>query len=291
MSHRPAYASISRRVQWRSGRRRGRAVGLARGASVLAVALVLVTGPGRARAWAQVPDPPPDARYAASVRGEVFYWVGCSAWKRLSPGNIIFFPSRAAAESAGYSPSRSSGCEPRPEGTPSPVGPPLERYAAPRVPPVWPDGPPPPDTSVVPAGVPCTVERITDGDTIRCVGRGPVRLLLMDTPEMDQRPHGAWARSALAALVPPGSRVTLELDVQERDRYGRILAHVWTSDGVHVNRAMVRAGYAVVLVYPPNVHYVDVMRAAAVEARGAGRGVWGELPLACEPVAHRAGRC
>lgn len=259
-------------------------------ASALAVALALAIGGSGLQA--QAPDPPPDARYAASVRGEVFYWVGCSAWKRLSPANIIFFPSRSAAEAAGYRPSRSRGCEPRPEGTPSPVGPPLERYAGARAPPpVWPDGPPPPDTGTVPAGVPCTVERITDGDTIRCVGRGPVRLLLMDTPEMDQRPHGAWARDALAALMPPGSRVTLELDVQERDRYGRILAHVWTSDGVHVNRAMVRAGYAVTLVYPPNVEYVDVMRAAAAEARAAGRGVWGELPLACEPAAHRAGRC
>lgn len=256
--------------------------------AVLGATLLALAPTGLA---AQVPEPPPDARYAASVRGEVYYWVGCPAWKRLSPGNIIFFPSRAAAEEAGYGPSRTRGCEPRPDGTPSPVGPPLRQWTEVRVPAPWPDGLPPPDTAAVPDGVPCTIERISDGDTVRCLGRGPVRLLLIDTPEMDQRPHGAWARDALAALVPPGSRVTLELDVQERDRYRRILAHVWTADGVHVNRAMARGGYAVVLVYPPNVRYVEAVRDAAAQAREAGRGVWGALPLTCEPAAHRAGRC
>ena len=124
-----------------------------------------------------------------------------------------------------------------------------------------------------------------------CREHGRVRLLLIDTPELSQRPWGQHARAALAAMLPVGSTAWLELDVQARDRYGRILSYVYDQESRMVNEALVRAGYALVAVVPPNVKHVDRMRAAAAVARDAGRGLWGTSAFECAPADYRRGRC
>lgn len=136
----------------------------------------------------------------------------------------------------------------------------------------------------------CTVERVSDGDTIRCSGQR-VRLLLIDAPEQAQGDLGLRARLALEELLPVGSRVALEVDVEPRDPYDRVLAHVRRADGTWANREMVRRGYAVVLVYPPNVRYVDALRAAADSARRESAGLWAEDGFRCEPREFRRGDC
>lgn len=136
----------------------------------------------------------------------------------------------------------------------------------------------------------CTVESVTDGDTFRCAGGRRVRLLTIDAPEMTQGPFGSVAKAKLAQLLPVGSSATLELDVQREDQYGRTLAYV-RRPGVLVNRALVRSGVAVVAVYPPNVRYVEVLRAAADSARADKAGLWATNGFECLPADHRAGRC
>src|SRR5690606_4136814 len=96
----------------------------------------------------------------------------------------------------------------------------------------------------------CTVERVIDGDTIACREGGErIRLLLVDAPELAQGTYGAAARTALLALLPPGSVARVELDVRERDRYGRVLAYLYTPDGRMVNEVLAREGFVVVDVY------------------------------------------
>ena len=74
------------------------------------------------------------------------------------------------------------------------------------------------------------VTRVVDGDTIRVLYRGTdesVRLLRIDTPERGQ-PGFEEATAALRRLVG-GREVVLEFEtpgVEERDRYGRLLAYV-----------------------------------------------------------------
>ncbi|CAA9337459.1 MAG: hypothetical protein AVDCRST_MAG68-3431 [uncultured Gemmatimonadetes bacterium] len=130
-----------------------------------------------------------------------------------------------------------------------------------------------------------------DGDTLRCTDGTRVRLLSIDTPELAQKPHGASARDALRAVAGRGTRLTLETDVRERDRYGRILAYAYDSDGRMLNEEMARAGYAVALVYPPNVRHEARIRAAVAEARAQGRGLWATDGFVCAPRDYRAGRC
>lgn len=137
---------------------------------------------------------------------------------------------------------------------------------------------------------PCTIQRITDGDTIECAEVGRVRLIGMDTPELSQEPYGLLASEALAELAPVGSRVELERDVELRDQYGRMLAYVWV-DGLQVNWALVRQGWAVLLTYPPNVQYVDWYTQAQRRAREDGVGLWAVGGFDCLPVDRRRGRC
>lgn len=131
-----------------------------------------------------------------------------------------------------------------------------------------------------------TVERVVDGDTVIVEVAGErerVRLLRIDTPEAarDGGPAECLAdaaTAALAELLPAGAPVELATDVEVRDRYGRLLAHLW-ANGTWVNGAMLEAGYADVITFPPNVAHDDEVRAAVQRARDAEAGLWD--PGAC----------
>jgi len=126
-----------------------------------------------------------------------------------------------------------------------------------------------------------TVVRVVDGDTIHVrIGARveKVRYIGVNTPEVHhprkgEEPGGREAAEVNRRLVE-GKTVRLELDVQERDRYGRLLAYVWVGD-VMVNAELVRLGYAQVMTIPPNVRYQEIFVKLQREAREAGRGLWG----------------
>lgn len=145
-----------------------------------------------------------------------------------------------------------------------------------------------------PPRYPCTVTRIVDGDTIYCrqdQDTLKVRLLGIDAPEMNQGRYGKRARAALARLLPLRRDVWLDLDVQDRDVYGRLLAFIWTRDDLLVNEEMLREGFAVVYVRPPNVKYEDVLREAAAEAQRDKRGLWATPAFDCPPGEFRRRLC
>lgn len=136
----------------------------------------------------------------------------------------------------------------------------------------------------------CRVTRIVDGDTLHCDPVGRIRLLGIDTPERGQEPFASAATRALTAMAPPGARVRLERDVQDRDRYDRALRYVWIERGM-VNWAMVRGGHAVMLTYPPNVQHVDAIERAQDSAQADDAGLWAVDGFACPPVVFRRGDC
>jgi micrococcal nuclease len=95
---------------------------------------------------------------------------------------------------------------------------------------------------------------------------------------------GLRAKAFLARLLQ-GRVVWVELDVQERDRYRRVLAYLYLEDPQgdwlyrgrrfkQVNLEMVRAGWAEVYTVPPNVRYAELYLQAAREARGRRVGMW-----------------
>jgi len=125
-----------------------------------------------------------------------------------------------------------------------------------------------------------TVVRVVDGDTINVQLADRVekiRYIGVNAPEIHHPVKGAEPGGRAAAQVNRGlvigRRVRLELDVQPRDRYGRLLAYVWVGDTM-VNAELVRLGYAQVMTVPPNVRYQDLFLKLQREARDAGRGLW-----------------
>ncbi len=131
-----------------------------------------------------------------------------------------------------------------------------------------------------------TVTRVVDGDTIEISpaldGITDVRLIGVDTPETKEpgcapQPYGAEAGS-YAESVLSGQEVGLELGVEGTDRYGRLLAYVYTQDGEMFNEDLVEGGYAQAYPYPPNTKYADRFAVAQEQARGAGLGIWSMGP-------------
>ena len=133
-----------------------------------------------------------------------------------------------------------------------------------------------------------TVVSVTDGDTISVMVRGTkekVRLIGIDTPETKKpdtpvQCFGPEATAFTTSLLPPGTEVRLERDVEPRDKYGRLLAYVYlASDRSFVNLAIVRQGYARPLTIPPNVahssEFVDAARAAEADDIGLWAGCTG----------------
>ncbi|MEW6047303.1 MAG: thermonuclease family protein, partial [Bacillota bacterium] len=126
-----------------------------------------------------------------------------------------------------------------------------------------------------PAHLLATVVRVVDGDTlvVRLDGREEtVRLIGADTPEtvhptVGLEPGGPEASAYTKALLPPGTRVSLELDVEQRDRYGRLLAYVYLADGRMINAELLRAGWAQLLTIPPNVRHVELAAAGGPRGR------------------------
>lgn len=137
-----------------------------------------------------------------------------------------------------------------------------------------------------------TVTKVVDGDTIHATINGKeetVRLIGIDTPETHHpskpvQPYGPEAENFTRSQLD-GKQVWLEKDVQERDKYGRLLAYVWTSQPTEINDKEIREkmfnaklaleGYAQQLTIPPDVKYSDYFTTYVREAREANKGLWG----------------
>ncbi len=127
------------------------------------------------------------------------------------------------------------------------------------------------------------VVRVVDGDTIQvcCVGgrKENARYIGVNTPETKHPTKGVEyfgkeASEANRNLVV-GKTMRLEFDVEQRDRYGRLLAYVYLGEGTFVNAWLVENGYAQVMTVPPNVKYQGLFLKLQREAREARRGLWG----------------
>jgi micrococcal nuclease len=122
-----------------------------------------------------------------------------------------------------------------------------------------------------------TVERVVDGDTVRLVGLGSVRLIGVDTPEVyggRVECFGPEASAFAKSKLAPGTRVRYRVGVEPRDRYGRLLAYVWLRDGRLFNDLLVERGYASTLTIPPNDRLAARFRAAERRARNRRLGMW-----------------
>ncbi|MBF0281753.1 MAG: thermonuclease family protein, partial [Zetaproteobacteria bacterium] len=132
-----------------------------------------------------------------------------------------------------------------------------------------------------------TVAQVFDGDTFKTTSGEKVRLLNINTPEVmhDKQPSEPLSESAklyLKSLVD-GKMVRLEFDQERRDIYGRLLAHVYLSDGTWVNQALLQKGLAHIYTFAPNFKHVTQLRVYERFAIEKGLGIWGVERFAMVP--------
>lgn len=118
-------------------------------------------------------------------------------------------------------------------------------------------------------------DRVVDGDTIVVILDGKkekVRMIGIDTPESvhpdksRNTPMGKIASKYTRDNLE-GKYVALETDVQERDKYGRILAYVYLDDKMF-NKTLLEEGLAKLMTIPPNVKYADDFKKIEAEREG-----------------------
>ncbi|MFA7479498.1 MAG: thermonuclease family protein [Vulcanimicrobiota bacterium] len=153
-----------------------------------------------------------------------------------------------------------------------------------------------------------TLVRVVDGDTI-VVQQGEaseerVRFVGIDCFEVSRNDRLKKQAEEFGLSVSEGQlfalkaqvavekaladgKVMLELADPERDRYGRLRAYVWTTDGTLLNLELLRQGLALPDDYPKKAEYLGEYEEAARTARAEGNGVYQRPDPTATPSAVR----
>jgi micrococcal nuclease len=123
-----------------------------------------------------------------------------------------------------------------------------------------------------------TVRWVNDGDTIVLDTGQRVRYIGINSPEIaheDQKaqPYGYQAKSYNKNLIG-SQKVRLEYDTDRRDRYGRVLAYVYSKDRNFINLRLLEVGLAFYLYRKPNLKYGEILLKAQQDAMASGIGLW-----------------
>jgi endonuclease YncB( thermonuclease family) len=127
---------------------------------------------------------------------------------------------------------------------------------------------------------PVRVRFVHDGDTLVLTDGRKIRLIGINAPETahDGQPAEALAiaaRNQLRLLLfQHDNRARLLPGLEQHDRHGRELAHLWLPDDTNLTARMLRDGLGWSLTIPPNIRFADCYRDAEATARAASRGVW-----------------
>lgn len=130
------------------------------------------------------------------------------------------------------------------------------------------------------------VLKVVDGDTIHISYNGKdekVRFIGLDTPETKdpRKPIQCFGREATAKMTEfaENKNIRLEFDKTqgERDKYGRLLAFVYSEDNKNLAYEMIRQGYGNEYTYNSNPYkYQNEFKEAARKAREENKGLWAE---------------
>lgn len=121
---------------------------------------------------------------------------------------------------------------------------------------------------------------VFDGDTVKLTDGRRVRLIGINTPEMGRKsrqeePFAIEARASLKDLLDNNNRILLlQHGNDNRDHYGRLLAHAFLENGDNVAARLLRRGMATTLVVPPNTWAMDCYQRLENAARVDKAGLW-----------------
>lgn len=124
------------------------------------------------------------------------------------------------------------------------------------------------------------IERVIDGDTVKTAAGDSIRLLGVDTPEIDWENNESefYAEAAREFTTENllGENVFLEYDREKEDHYGRILAYL-IHDGENFNQKLLENGYASLMIVEPNDYYEAEFKQAVKKARTSRLGIWSQV--------------
>lgn len=129
------------------------------------------------------------------------------------------------------------------------------------------------------------VVQVYDGDTIQVSilnNYETIRLIGINTPETKGKYnetdeyYGQEAASFLKDLLPKGTTVYLEADLENRDQYDRLLRYAWldSEQEIFVNLIMLEKGYAETMFFEPNTKYYELFIEAESDAKANNLGLW-----------------
>ena len=138
------------------------------------------------------------------------------------------------------------------------------------------------------------LKQIYDGDTVELVDGRKVRFIGINTPETAKpdrpgEPLGKESTDTLKRLLEGHDSLLLKQGADRRDRYKRVLGHLFTLDGQNITEQLLVAGAGFQVVIPPNLWGVDCYLLAERSAAQAGRGVWGHPYHQVLPSSELAG--
>lgn len=123
------------------------------------------------------------------------------------------------------------------------------------------------------------IKRVIDGDTLLLMNGERVRLIGVDTPETKhpQKRVEYFGREAylFTKQMVDGKEARLEFEKKKKDRYGRLLAYVYLSDGIFLNAEIIKEGYGFAYTRFP-FKYMEEFRRFEREARENRKGMWKE---------------
>jgi micrococcal nuclease len=128
-----------------------------------------------------------------------------------------------------------------------------------------------------------TVQRVIDGDTFVLANGEKVRLLGVDTPELNSKIHEekALADSAanLLTVLILTKNVRLEYDGPVKDIFSRTLSYVFLQsksgkDSLFIQAELLKKGLARILMYPKQRRYYGLFYNLRNTARRKHLGIW-----------------
>lgn len=140
------------------------------------------------------------------------------------------------------------------------------------------------------------IVKVTDGDTIRVRINGrstPVRLIGLNAPEINPRQcYGTQATTRMKTLTRGGT-VYLKSDRTQgnKDKYGRLLRHVYTTRGTSIAQNMISGGYAREYTYKRAYAGRTAHLRAQSQAKSAKRGLWRSCVAAPKPKPKTTSSC
>ena len=121
------------------------------------------------------------------------------------------------------------------------------------------------------------IKRVVDGDTIHFADGRKVRLVGINTPELDHKmgqhePYAEAARDYLIRLLD--GEVYFQAAQDSEDRYGRKLYYLFDKDRISLTSQLLSAGLGYRIAVPPNLSYQTCFEQAETLARSAHKRLW-----------------